>query len=131
MLDSKILLNLSLMLPFYIISEVLLIIALRPNAMELLWLLLIPAILCVFAVVAGITVNLKFHSFDWEREEAVVKQSASAMIGGFAGFLVSILCGAAALLLPGNFTKICISLILVTFIFILYKKNNQTELENL
>ncbi len=99
-LRSKILLNLGLMAPFYLVSQVLLVIGLKPGAMELVWLMLIPAAVSCFAVVLGIEVNLKLHRFDWEKEEQVVKQSASAALGGFAGLLTSAVLGAVCFLAP-------------------------------
>ncbi len=134
LLDSKILLNLSLMLPFYLVSEVLLALATKPNALELVWLVVIPALLIVFAVVLGITVNLKFHSFDWETEEQVVKQGASSAIGGFAGLLVSLALGALVLVTPAAWQSVadgsvCLVLILVTGL--LYRKNNAADLAKL
>ncbi len=146
-LDSKILLNLSLIAPFYLLSEVCLILALKPNFLQLIWLLVIPALLILFAVVFGITVNLKFPKFDWEKEESVVKQGASAAIGGFGGMLISMLCcglvaGVDVLLhqhlltdtgsLSGNpwlhLAKAVICLILFTITIVLYRKNNKLQI---
>ncbi len=131
-LDSKILLNLSLMAPFFIISEILLAIALKPDPLDMLWMILIPALLILFAVVAGISINLKLHSFDWEKEEAVVKQSGSSALGGFAGFLVSLTCGAAAMLLPwGAAVRIAMCILLAAVTWILYQANNRVGLHTL
>ncbi len=132
--DSKLLLNLSLMAPFYLISEILLIIALRPTLWEAVWLILIPLLMILFEVVIGITINLKFHSFDWENETAVVKQSASTALGGFAGPLVAILLGAITLPIPQGYADLAkggICLLLATVTCLLYRKNNQTDLEAL
>ncbi len=134
LLDSKILLNLSLMLPFYILSEIALVIAVRPDIIELMWLLVIPAALMIFSVVFGITVNLKFHSFDWEKEETVVKQSLPAMLGGFAGMLISMLFGGVLFLIPiqyGNIAKLCICVLLLVCTVYLYNKNNTKNLIDL
>ncbi len=134
LLDSKILLNISLILPFYLISEICLILALKPAVLEVVWIILIPACLIMFGVVIGISINLKLHSFDWEKEEIVVKQSASAMLGGFAGFVFSIFFAALVYLLPAQFSNItraviCISLCVVTLF--LYSRNNQVNLQKL
>ncbi len=132
--DSKILFNLSLMLPFYIISQIAFIIALKPTVTEILWLLLIPASVMLFVTVFGITVNLKFHSFDWENEVAVVKQSMSAAIGGFAGFFLSLILGVAVFVTPlafVNIAKLAVLILLFTATVILYKSNSKAKLENL
>ncbi len=133
-LDSKMLFNLSLMLPCYVIAEVAMIIAVRPDPMQLLWLILLPASLMVFAVVFGITVNLKFHSFDWENEVIVVKQSLPAALGGFAGLFLSLFCGIAVLLIPaayGHIAKAAICLLLWVGIGAMYRKNSRRNLAEL
>ncbi len=132
--DSKILLNLSLMLPFYILSEIFLVIALKPDIRELLWLILLPASILLFAVVFGITVNLKLHSFDWERETQPVKQSASTALGGFAAPLISLVMGFAVAFVPEQMTDLVMvgvcSLLLVGTA-LLYQYNNKAKLESL
>lgn len=132
-LDSKILLNLSLMIPFYLISEIFLIIALKPTLLELLWLVAIPLVLNVFSCVLGITINLHFYSFDWENEGTVVKQSSNTLFSMFADTFVPIFCIILIAILP-EFTDllngiICLGLLGITGI--LYTKNNQTQLQKL
>ncbi len=130
-LDSKILLNLTRIAPCCLVSLGALTIALRPGLLEFLWLALIPAAIILFSLVFGITVNLRFHSIDWEREETVVKQSLSAMAGGFAGPLLSAALAAAVWLTPAPFADaaravaVCAVLILTA---VLYQKNNRSQL---
>ncbi len=134
LLDSKLLLNLSLMLPCYIVSEIAFLLALRPKPMQFLWLLLIPAAVILFSVVFGITVNLKFHSFDWEKEETIVKQSLPAMLGGFAGFFVSAVLGAAVPAVPPQFADLASALVcagLLAATALLYHSNNRKILSAL
>ncbi len=132
LLDSKILLNISLMAPFYVVSLIALVIATKPSPLELMWLILIPGVVILFSVVIGITVNLKFHSFDWEKEEAVVKQSASAALGGFAGLFLAVVLGFAVY--AAQFAEIakgvaCLLVLAVTVL--LYRNNNRTVLNEL
>ncbi|MDO4508227.1 MAG: hypothetical protein Q4B65_02495 [Candidatus Saccharibacteria bacterium] len=129
-LDSKILLNLSLLLPFYLVGAVTMIIILQPNLLQLLWVILIPILLALFAVVFGIFINLKSHKFEWSRDEMVVKQSLPAVVGGFAGLLISILVGLAVLFVPAEYgilvkILICLGLIFGTAYF--YRKNNKKK----
>lgn len=133
-LDAKILMNLVLMLPFYLISEVLLTIALNLSFLELLWMLLIPAVIGVFSCVYGITINLHFPVFNWETEVSVVKQSASSILGGLGGFIVAILCIFGIAAIPENYIDlwngaVCIVILAVTAV--LYWKNNQTDLRKI
>lgn len=130
-LDSKILLNLSLMLPFALVSLLALALGLKPDPAQLVNLVTVPASIMLFSVVFGITVNLKFHSFDWEKEEAVVKQSFSAMAGGFSGLLLALVMGAASVALPLELTGTLFSLIVLDVTWRLYRKNNQVILTDL
>ncbi len=132
--DSKILLNLTLMAPCYLVAEVAMAIAVKPNVMQLLWQILIPGIIGVFAVALGITVNLKSHSFDWEKEETVVKQSLPALLGGFAGVIVSLLAGLATMATPapyGDLTRGALCLLLAGLTVFLYRNNNKAKLQKL
>ncbi len=134
LLDSKILLNLSLMAPFYLVSVIAMAMATRPGPLELLWLVLIPASVILFSLVFGITVNLKFHSFDWEKEETVVKQSLSSMLGGFAGLLLAGILGVAAFLTPAQYgvtARLGICLLVLGVTALLYRKNNRAVLSKL
>lgn len=78
---SKILVNLTILLPASILSSILVAIRLKLNIIEFLLLLLIPASFCFFTSVWGMFINIKFPNYEWESETAIVKQSASSMIG--------------------------------------------------
>ncbi len=132
LLDSKLLLNLSLMAPFYGVSVIALTIATKPASWDFLWLVLIPGAVILFSVVIGITVNLRFHSFDWEKDEVVVKQSLSAMLGGFAGFLISAFLGCAVYAAGFADTAIALScLLILALTALLYRANNRKNLQEL
>lgn len=127
-LDAKILMNLLLELPFYVLAELFLIAALRPSAWDLLWLVLVPAVMILFSSVYGITINLYFPVMEWENEVRIVKQSASAAIGGLGGLILAFLCAVAVGVVPGVYTAflqagICVVLLIATAI--LYRKNNR------
>jgi len=125
-LDGKILLNLSLVLPFFIISEILLAIALKYTFLEMIWGIIIPVVMILFSSVFGITVNLKMPVFNWENEVTVVKQSASAFVGGICGFLIVLVCMVPVLFVPeayANLMKLVICVLVVGVTLLLYCKN--------
>ena len=129
--DSKILLNLSLIAPFYLISEIVLIFALKPSFFDAIRLILIPGSNILFALVIGITINLKIHSFDWENEAYVVKQSASAGLGGFAGVLSALVCGIVYIALPTRLHDMgaaAIIVILSALTWFFYRQNSKVKL---
>ncbi len=130
-LDSKLLLNLSLMLPFYIVSTVAVTVAATPSFTEGVFIFLVPALMMLFSTVFGISVNLRSHKFDWEKEETVVKQSLPAAVGGFAGLFVSFILGAAVLAVPTAFSSLAnsaVCIILTAVTALLYRKNNKADI---
>lgn len=133
-LDAKILMNLLLMLPFYLVSEVFLIMALKPNALELVWLLVIPEVIALFSCVYGVAVNLRLPVLDWESEVSVVKQSAASLIGGMGGLLLALIWGAVTVLVPeaySDLTKLAVSALVLVITAILYGRNNRADLKEL
>ncbi len=132
--DVKILMNLLLDLPFYVLSEILLIIALKPSPMQLLSLIFIPASVIVVSTVFGLFFNLKMHSFDWENETHVVKQSAPAAFGGFFGFFVSLLTAFPCFLFEGGFLVTvgsAVSAILLLIAYVIRKSFEKMNIEEL
>lgn len=130
-LDAKILMNLFLTLPFYLAAEVLLAAALRPKLLDMLWLVLIPALMIVFFCVYGITVNLCFPVLNWESETSVVKQSASSAIGGLGGMVLAIVCAVVIITVPDQYenpAKAVLCVLLSAGTLLLYQKNNRTDL---
>jgi len=98
--DSKILVNLTVAAPFYILSEVLLLASLGINGIDTLWLVIVPFIFVIFTAVLGITVNLRLPLFEWDSETVVVKQSMAVLVFMLAGFLCGGLPLAALFALP-------------------------------
>lgn len=133
-LDSKILLNLSLVLPFYFLSEIIIIIAVKPNVIEVVWMIIIPALMILFSSVFGITANLKFPVFNWENEVTIVKQSASALLGGIVGSLIVLLCAVPVLFTPERYAtlvKLVVCVLIASVTWVLYQKNNQVNFQQL
>ncbi len=134
LVDSKILWNLSLNLPFYLISVVLFAIGMQPSAGQLLFLILFPAAMTMFSLVLGMYINVRIHSFDWEREEAVVKQSLPAALGGFAPMFINIALGFAAVAVPQQLrtpAQYALCLLLMGGAYMLYRqacKANMTQM---
>ena len=133
-LDGKILMNLLLILPFYVLSEIFLILALKPGISDCICLLLIPAVIILFSCVYGLTINLVFPVFNWESEVSVVKQSASAMLGGIGGFVLAIIYVVIVALTPniyGNIVKLALCILTLGITALLYHKNNMKNLQEL
>lgn len=130
--DSKIMVNFSVIAPFYILSEIFLMIAVKPSILEAVWLILVPAALIIFTTVFGIFSNLMFPIFDWENEAAVVKQSTTSMISIFMSMVIVIIFALPVFLIssvPSDVILALVCLILLFISFVLYRKNNRTDLK--
>lgn len=130
-LDAKLLMVLSLMLPFYVLAEVLLLLAMRPVGLDILWVILIPGVTAVFSCVFALTVNLLLPRFEWDSDVYIVKQSASAGIGGLGGMLVVVIGAVAASLVPGHLTRAAYCLLLGAVTALLYLRNSRLDLKKL
>ncbi len=133
-LDAKILMNLLLVLPFYLISQVLITLALKPEPLSLFWQLTIPILMLLFSCVYGITINLHFPVLNWENEVNVVKQSTSTLLGGLGSFFFVILCMTCILFTPAHYAhlaKLGICILVLGITALLYQHNNQIDLRKL
>ena len=133
-LDAKLLMNLILFAPFYVVAVVTSIIALRPSGLEIIWMVISPAVLILFSCVWGLFINLKVPVFNWENETSVVKQSVSALVGGICGSLVGVVMMFGLVLAPvslGWIMKVAYMVVLLVITAILYDLNNKVKLENL
>lgn len=117
-LNAKILMNLLLILPFYLISEAFLIPALKPTPADAIFLILIPAVIILFSCVYALTINLHFPVLDWENEVTIVKQSLSAFLGGMGAPFLSLLSALIIFLLPYKYSVPAKLLLCLLFLII-------------
>lgn len=85
--NSKILVNLTIILPPIFISSVLLAFTLPLGVISTLLLFVTPTVYAVFIAVAGLFMNLRFPKFDWQSPQQAVKQSMSVMATILIGFV--------------------------------------------
>lgn len=131
--DSKILVNLTIAAPFYVIGVMLAMLAVRPTLTEGVWIMLIPAVYILFTAVAGITVNLALPVLTWENETRVVKQSASVAICMLLG-TVSVLPPFGFLFVFGGAQDVVMLLtaaVLLVITAVLYRYNNEKQLTHI
>ncbi len=131
-LKCKLMFSIMLLAPFYIVGEVIMIIALRPSIMELIWMIALPVVIMMCALEVGLSVNLKFPKLKWDSEVEVVKQSASAMIGGMGGFLIALVAAVPLVLVSGRYYGLvaCVEFSIVVLITLwLNSWNNKFNLD--
>lgn len=125
--DSKILTNLTVAAPFYVICVICLAMTVRLDLMQLFWLITIPAAYLLFACVLGITVNLALPVFDWESEVRVVKQSMTTLLSMLIGMVSSIVPFAGSIFIKEAFINVFYAVVLLGILIltgVLYRKNN-------
>lgn len=129
--NSKILVNLFVALPFYFISEIILLVTIKPDIFAALELILVPLIFIAFTAVLGLTVNIHSPSFDWENENEVVKQSISVLLTMAAGIPGIIVIMVSLFAFTGTAKIIAIGTTCLIFIavgYFLYKKDCKKRL---
>lgn len=78
-LCGKLLVNLTVALPCWVISEALLCVALRPTGFALLWLIVLPLCYLLFSSVLGLALNLRMPALNWDSETVAVKQGRAVL----------------------------------------------------
>lgn len=126
--NSKLLVNLTIALPCYAVSIVLLLIALKPTVLEAVWLIILPLVYIFFSAVAGLTVNAKNPMFNWESETVAVKQSKAVMLAMLVDLVSVGVPVVLLILLPVKLTNLLLAAVTIVLVLItaaLYKKNNK------
>jgi ABC-2 type transport system permease protein len=131
LLDSKLLMNLTVTGPFCLIASLLVVIGQKADIMEATWIFLVPIVAMLFSVVFGQTVNLKLAVFDWENEVSIVKQSASAFVGGIVPFFVMMPLTMGTMMIPAKYLNVCMfafCVVIGIITVLLYRKNSKVNL---
>ena len=132
-LKGKLRFNIGLIAPFFLVGELIMIIALKPSVLELLWMIALPVAIIMCILVVGLAVNLRFPKLKWDSEVEVVKQSASGMIGGLGGFLIALVATIPLVLVPDSYFGLvaCVEFVVVVALtVIVYEKNNRVDMKN-
>ena len=88
-INSKVLAAVFLMIPTFIIGDIILFVRFKFNIQEILMILVLSILVPFVAETIGIIINLKYPKMDAENDTQVVKQSMSSAISVFLGILLS------------------------------------------
>ncbi|MBP3594952.1 MAG: hypothetical protein J6J44_10520 [Lachnospiraceae bacterium] len=88
--NAKLLWNLAIAAPFYLISVVLMLIGAKPALSDALHYFLIPLVLLAYCIVLGLACNLWFPKLNWDNEAQVVKQGAAVLVSMLGGVIAVI-----------------------------------------
>lgn len=119
-MSGKILANIAVVAPFYVIAEVFAFLALHPTFLEGIWLLFVPGFYILFSAVAGITINLHFPVFDWDNETTVIKQSAAALVAMLTGIISSMIPFVLVFIVPDGFMNLFMAGVVLALMIITY-----------
>ncbi len=128
-LNSKILVNLTLLLPNVAVFALLMNLKFRPDFLTGLTFLLTPLAYACFVPVWGIFINLKLPNYDWQTEVQVVKQGLSSMAGMFGGMIFGLLpIGFIALLgMEARLVALGAAAVMAVLTGMLYRRVGRTE----
>ena len=131
---SKMLVNLTMAFPCYMISVILLLLSLGGLSADSLWVVVVPLVYILFGTVAGITINCKMPIFEWEAESAVVKQSGAMFTAMAVDFVIVLVPMAVLFALPSVSVHLVMggtSAVLLGVTAVLYRKNSKIDLKTI
>ncbi len=99
---SKLMVNLTVALPAWLISSALTCLALRPAGGTLIFLILLPLGYVLFSTLLGLRLNLAFPSFSWDNESIPVKQGKPVLFSMLSAMLACLLPAVAIAILPAK-----------------------------
>ncbi|MBQ5851748.1 MAG: hypothetical protein IIW54_13190, partial [Lachnospiraceae bacterium] len=129
---SKIMANLTVAAPFYVISVVFACLTVEPDLATYFWIAVIPALYLFFMAVVGIRINLAFPVLNWDNEVRVVKQSASTLVTMLVGIITGVVPIACIVLLGTgavNVVRAVTAVVLALVTVVLYVLNIKNSVE--
>lgn len=131
LLLAKIILNLTIALPCWGVAVIGGVLAVRPQGLAVLWLVLVPALYCVFGAVAALRINLAFPQLHWQTETQAVKQSAAVLLSMLAGFAAAGVPWVCLLFFPANNVYAVLCPILVVLTGLLWRQSLHVNLQKI
>lgn len=86
---SKVLTAVLIMIPVFLVGDILFFIRFEFNLLEIMFILIATLVLPVLSETIGILINLKYPKMDAENDTEAVKQSTSTMIASLLGMLLT------------------------------------------
>lgn len=118
---AKIAVNLTVLSPV-LIDVVLLGLAIKPEAIQLILITLIALVCSVYVSFFGLLMNLLMPNLNWSSEVVVVKQSVASLVTVFAGFgFVGIQVLLLVLLPESTMANLCFALFMAAVDVVLYR----------
>lgn len=123
-LDSKILVNLTITLPVSIVFGTLMNVKFDTDIITRIFFYVIPITYSFFIAVWGMFINIKLPNYEWTSETAVIKQGVASMLGMLGGPVFALIPLIAVILLPSisyQFIQIVAVILILMFVLSLYR----------
>jgi ABC-2 type transport system permease protein len=132
-LDSKLVFNLLLDLPFFVIIQILLAVGNKGDLIEIFWSVILMGAVVTFSCIFSLTMNLKVPKMEWDNEVVVIKQSASAGLS-MLGMLLCMFFGMMVMVTPSTWlapVRIFNCVVLAGAAAFLYRYNVRQDLRKI
>lgn len=129
--DSKIAVNLTILLPAVILSGVVLAIRLKLGFVGIIMLFITPIVYSFYIAIVGIFANIKFPNFDWTSETVVIKQSGATLVSMVFQMLSIMIPFGLIFVMPkelSNYIVIGSTLVIATLAGVLYSYISKQEI---
>lgn len=104
--QSKLSIQFMVAVPFYLVGVFFSLMAVKPDFLYGLWLVLMPLVFVGFMGTAGLYVNLSMPVFQWESEVQVVKQSGAVLVTMLLDLAGGVLPMVAGILMPQSLRNV-------------------------
>ncbi len=123
-LDSKILVNLTITLPVSIVFGILMNLKFDTDIITRIFFYVIPITYSFFIAVWGMFINIKLPNYEWTSETAVIKQGLASMLGMLGGPVFALIPLIVVILLPSisyQFVQVGAVILIAMFVITLYR----------
>ncbi|HOO67902.1 MAG TPA: hypothetical protein PLC53_00860 [Bacilli bacterium] len=117
---SKIMVNLTILIPAIIINSTILCIYLKTDLLDTIFMFITPIIYSLFISILGIVINLLFPNFTWKNEIKVIKQSMSAFLTIMIAMVIAIVPLSISYDINSNIYILIITSIVLVITYVLY-----------
>lgn len=124
-LQSKFMIQMLVAVPFYLIGVIFSLLAVKPEPLQAVWMVIIPLLFLGFISMAGLYANISFPVFQWESEVQVVKQSGAVLVTMVIDMVCGLIPMAIGILLPQGVRHGFMALMAVSYamaVIVLYQK---------
>jgi ABC-2 type transport system permease protein len=123
--NAKILVGLMFSVPCMLISAGILAFVIRPDVIDLCWMIAVSLIYAVLGTVLGLFINMKLPMLNWDHEAQAVKQGKAALVTMFTCFMTALLPAIPLLIFRGvaaHIALLVICLILFVLVRTIYRR---------